>query len=217
MSAVLETGNSTVTLVSNLRIYPALVDGYLPFAHFFPSSVCSTYYIVQSNISICLSTLVSSYSKRLWARVSYSATGKITKGRSIELTVTKRRKNFPFRPKFLELPSYFNHHTTMKDSKIYRVSKLKRSENYESWKKNIINVLKVKDLWMIILRKLKKSTSLTFNVSTADKKKYITDVQHWEDRNDRVSDIIDFSCEKRLRIHIFKADNIIKMWFILKT
>ncbi len=39
-----ETGNSTVTpVVSNLRIDPALVDGYLPFAHFFPSSVCSTY------------------------------------------------------------------------------------------------------------------------------------------------------------------------------
>ncbi len=66
----------------------------------------------------------------------------------------------------------------MKDSKIYHVFKLKRSENYESWKKNIINILKVKDLWMIILKKLKKSTSLTFDISTADKKKYITDVQH---------------------------------------
>ncbi len=33
---VLEIGNSTVTpVVSNLRIDPALVDGYLPFAHFF--------------------------------------------------------------------------------------------------------------------------------------------------------------------------------------
>ncbi len=105
----------------------------------------------------------------------------------------------------------------MKDSKNYRVSKLKKSENYESWKKNIINVLKVKDLWMIISEKLKKSTSLSFDVSTADKKKYITDVQHWEDRNDRISDIIDFSCEKKLRIHIIKAESIIKMWFILKT
>jgi len=59
----------------------------------------------------------------------------------------------------------------MKGSKNYRVPKLKKSENYESWKKNIINVLKVKDLWMIISEKLKKSTSLSFNVSTADKKK----------------------------------------------
>ncbi len=33
---MLEIGNSTVTpVVSNLRIDPALVDGYLPFAHFF--------------------------------------------------------------------------------------------------------------------------------------------------------------------------------------
>ncbi len=38
MLEMLETGNGTVTpVVSNLRIYPALVDGYLPFAHFFPS------------------------------------------------------------------------------------------------------------------------------------------------------------------------------------
>jgi len=125
---------------------------------------------------------VFSYFKRLWVQVSYFATGKITEGRSIKLAVIKRR-NFPS-IKFLELLSYFNHHTTMKGSKIYRVSKLKRSENYKSWKKNIINVLKVKDLWMIISRKLKKSTSLSFNVSTADKKKYITDIQHWKDRND---------------------------------
>ncbi len=38
MLKMLETGNGTVTpVVSNLRIDPALVDGYLPFAHFFPS------------------------------------------------------------------------------------------------------------------------------------------------------------------------------------
>ncbi len=105
----------------------------------------------------------------------------------------------------------------MKGSKTYRVPKLKGSENYESWKKDIINVLKAKGLWMITSGKLKKSTPLSFDVSTADKKKHITDVQHWKDRNDRVSDIIGFSCEKRLRIHIFKADNVTKMWSILKT
>jgi len=132
-------------------------------------------------------------------------------------SLSSKSTKFSLSTKFLELLSYFNHHTTMKGSKIYRVSRLKKSENYESWKKNIINVLKVKDLWMIISRKLKKLTSLSFNVLIADKKKYITDVQHWEDRNDRVSDIIDFSCEKKLRIHIFKADDVTKMWFILKT
>ncbi len=164
---------------------------------------------------LALGRSLTSYTKRLWARVSYFATGKITESRSIELAVIKRR-NFPS-TKFLELLSYFNRHTTMKGSKTYRVSKLKRSENYESWKKNIINALKVKDLWIITSRKLKKSTSLSFDVSTADKKKYITDIQRWEDRNDRASDIIGFSCEKRLRIHIFKADDVTKMWSILKT
>jgi len=38
-----ETGNSTVThVVSNLRIYPELVNKYLSFAYFFPSFICST-------------------------------------------------------------------------------------------------------------------------------------------------------------------------------
>ena len=77
--------------------------------------------------------------------------------------------------------------------------------------------MKVKDLWMIISGKLKKSASLSFDASTADKKKYTTDVQHWKDRNDRVSDIIGFSCEKEFRIHIIKAESVTKMWSILKV
>ncbi len=41
---MVETGNGTVTpVVSNLRIDPALVDGYLPFAHFFPSFIRMLY------------------------------------------------------------------------------------------------------------------------------------------------------------------------------
>jgi len=66
----------------------------------------------------------------------------------------------------------------MEGSKNYRVSKLKGSENYKSWKEDITNALKVKGLWMIISGKLEKSASLSFDASTADKKKYITDVQH---------------------------------------
>ncbi len=34
---MLKTENGTVIpVISNLRIYPALVNEYLPFAHFFP-------------------------------------------------------------------------------------------------------------------------------------------------------------------------------------
>jgi len=66
----------------------------------------------------------------------------------------------------------------MKGSKTYRVPKLKGSENYESWKKDITNVLKAKGLWMITSGKLEKPAPLSFDASTADKKKYITDVQH---------------------------------------
>ena len=105
----------------------------------------------------------------------------------------------------------------MEGSETYRVPKLKGSENYESWKEDITNALKAKGLWMITSRKLKKSAPLSSDASTADKKKHTTDVQHWEDRNDRASGIIGFSCEKGPRIHISKADNATKMWSILKT
>ncbi len=100
---LLKTGNSTVTLISNLRIYLTLVNEYLLFAHFFSSFICFIYYIVQSNISICLSTFMFSYNKRLWVQVSYFAIEKITKSRSIELTVIKRR-NFFFWLNFYFIP-----------------------------------------------------------------------------------------------------------------
>ncbi len=67
---LLETGNSTVTpVVSNLRPYPTLGDsgdsGYFTFLPLLPSSVVPTYLLDSStNISTCLSTLVSSYAKR---------------------------------------------------------------------------------------------------------------------------------------------------------
>ncbi len=105
----------------------------------------------------------------------------------------------------------------MEGSETYRVPKLKGSENYESWKEDITNALKAKGLWMITSGKLKKPAPLSSDASTADKKKHTTDVQHWEDRNDRASGIIGFSCEKGPRIHISKADNATKMWSILKT
>ncbi len=48
---MLETGNDTVTpVVSNLRIDPALVDGYLPFAHFFPSFFISMLYLLDGSV-----------------------------------------------------------------------------------------------------------------------------------------------------------------------
>ena len=46
---MVETGNGTVTpVVSNLRIDPALVDGYLHFAHFFPSFFIRMLYLLHS-------------------------------------------------------------------------------------------------------------------------------------------------------------------------
>ncbi len=53
---MVETGNGTVTpVVSNLRIDPALVDGYLPFAHFFPSFFIRMLYLLHSLVKyICM-------------------------------------------------------------------------------------------------------------------------------------------------------------------
>ncbi len=56
MLEMVETGNGTVTpVVSNLRIDPALVDGYLPFAHFFPSFFIRMLYLLHSLVKyICM-------------------------------------------------------------------------------------------------------------------------------------------------------------------
>jgi len=105
----------------------------------------------------------------------------------------------------------------MKDSNNYWFSKLKKSENYELWKIDIISTLKVKDLWWVILKKLKKSIILNSEFKTAVKKKYVSTILNWKDKNDRVCDVIIFSIEQKFRVHIVKIEDIIKMWFILKT
>ncbi len=157
------------------------------------------------------------YIKRLWAQVSTIITiakKLITKSRSIELTVIKINEYFLY---WSSSSSYFNHHTTMKDLNNYQFSKLKKSENYKSWKINIISTLKVKDLWWIILRKLKKSIISNSEFKTAVKKKYVSIILNWKNKNNRVCDVIIFSIEQKLRIHIVKIEDIIKMWSILKT
>jgi len=102
----------------------------------------------------------------------------------------------------------------MEGSETYRVPKLKGSENYESWKEDITSALKAKGLWMITSGKLEKPKP---DASTAAKKEYATATHHWEDRNDRASGMISFSCEKGPRVHIAKVDDATKMWSILKT
>jgi len=110
----------------------------------------------------------------------------------------------------------------MEGSDSYRFPKLRGSENYESWKEDITSALKAKGLWMIISGKLEKpkpdaSTAAASDASTAAKKEYATATHHWEDRNDRASGMISFSCEKGPRVHIAKVEDATKMWSILKT
>ncbi len=103
----------------------------------------------------------------------------------------------------------------MEGSETYRVPKLKGSENYESWKEDITNALKAKGLWMVTSGKLEKPKA---DASTAAASDVITTAtHHWKDKNDRASDMINFSCEKGPRVHITKIDDVRKMWTILKT
>jgi hypothetical protein len=103
----------------------------------------------------------------------------------------------------------------MEGSETYRVPKLKGSENYESWKEDITNALKAKGLWMVTSGKLEKPKADASTAAASDVT--ITATHHWEDKNDRASGMISFSCEKGPRVHITKIDDAREMWTILKT
>ncbi len=105
----------------------------------------------------------------------------------------------------------------MKGSDNYRFPKLKGSENYESWKVDITSTLKAKGLWWVTSRKLKKPIIPNSEFKTAVKKKYVSTILNWKDKNDRACDVIIFSIKQRLRVHIVKIEDVIKMWSILKT
>ncbi len=103
----------------------------------------------------------------------------------------------------------------MEGSDSYRFPKLKGNENYESWGLEATSDLKVEGLWWITSRKLKKPEIPNPNAMTAAKKKYVSAINHWEDKNDRACDMINFSIEQRPEIHV---DNIeIAMLIILKN
>ena len=105
----------------------------------------------------------------------------------------------------------------MEGSDNYRFPKLKGSENYESWKVDITSTLKAKGLWWITSRKLEKPVIPDSESKTAVKKEYVSTILNWEDKNDRACDVIIFSIEQGLRVHIVKIEDAIKMWSILKT
>ncbi len=165
------------------------------------------YYIV--NISTCIYSFWLSYINRLWAWVSFISLSQTYLKAELKASISSSSISH----------SHISITFTMKDSKNYHVLKLKRSKNYESWKKNIISVLKVKDLWMIILKWLKKLKASKFNASTADtfsttliafisttaafiltaavfvalttvRKEYVIAAYYWMNKNDRVCDMI---------------------------
>jgi len=210
-----------------LEIYSSSSTSFFLHHYFINRLNICLYYIV--NISTCTYSFWLSYINRLWAWVSFI---------SLSQTYLKAELKASILSSLIS-HSHISITFTMKDSKNYHVLKLKKSENYELWKKNIISVLKVKDLWIIISRWLKKSKASKFNASTADtffttstafiltaaafiilttvRKKYVIAAHYWANKNDRVCDMIIYNCEKESRVHIFKVIEVIKMWFILKT
>ena len=223
-----------MTLVNlTLEIYNSSSTSFFLHYLFINKLDIYLYYIV--NISTCTYSFWFSYINRLWVQVSSISLSQTYLKAELEASILSSSISH----------SHISITFTMKNSKNYCVLKLKRSENYKLWKKNIISVLKVKDLWMIISRWLKKSKALKFNASTADtffttltafiltaaafistaiafialtavRKEYVIAAHYWVNKNDRVCNMIIYNCEKEFWIHIFKVIESIKMWFILK-
>ncbi len=153
-----------------MGIYPLPTSSFLRSSYLLDSSV---------NISICLSTLVSSYTKRLWARVSYSATPKNLR---VEASNSLSSKSADISP----IDQYPLHtSTTTEGSDTYRFPKLKGSENYESWGVDVTSALKAKGLWWIISGKLGKPEIPESKAATAATREYASAINHWKDKNDR--------------------------------
>ena len=66
----------------------------------------------------------------------------------------------------------------------YRIFKLKNNENYNTWKINIFNFLKIKELWWITSKKMKKSEDLDKEISAEIKLIYEIKLFDWKDKND---------------------------------
>ncbi len=70
---------------------------------------------------------------------------------------------------------------------------------------------------MSYLKKAEEINNFKFWIQDSSQKKYISTILNWKDKNDRICNVIIFSIEQKLRVHIVKIKDIIKMWSILKT
>ena len=122
---------------------------------------------------------------------------------------------------------------------IYRIKKLKKIENYSTWKKNFKFIMMMTRLWSYILRRVKVSMSsiksLTFFVIAFDetiivdviiakqkknykkeKKKYENELMIWKKKHEKCMIMFTLACDEKSRIFIKNFTNANKTYEILK-
>ena len=105
-------------------------------------------------------------------------------------------------------------------SGIYRISKLKGAENYDSWKEEIQGILTLNKLWLVVIGKETSPTepesTSTESSSSKEQETYTEKLLAWEDKNARAVAIIRLSCESGPRVHIKGMEDGVAVWIMLK-
>ncbi len=107
--------------------------------------------------------------------------------------------------------------TSEGSSGIFRISKLKGAENYDSWKEEIQGILTLNKLWLVVIGKETSSTEPELTSSSSKEQEiYKEKLLAWEDKNARAVATIRLSCEPGPRIHIKGMENGVAVWNMLK-
>ena len=105
---------------------------------------------------------------------------------------------------------------------VFKISKLTGNENYEAWRMDISNYLKMKLLWRVTegsdrLPSEGPKQKGDAPVTDEAQEKYDTSVRNWEDKNGQACATIMFSIDKGPKGHVGTITNANKMWETLKT
>ena len=98
----------------------------------------------------------------------------------------------------------------------FKFPKLKGNENYDSWKVDISNALKIKGLWWVTSGKVKKPEISENELNAEAEKAYKEELLSWKDKNDRACALISITMERGPRAHIRKVKIATEIWSKLK-
>ena len=94
----------------------------------------------------------------------------------------------------------------MGSESLYRIIKLRKVENFDFWKEEIQNILTLKKLWLVTIKKKRSLAEFTPTAESKDR------LLAWKDKNARAVAIIRLSCEPGPRIHIKVMDQATAVW-----